>query len=376
MEKLRITPVILLKGHVRDLAVACDRNGADAILFVDESATDTEKDLAIDEIRRVRTSLRAKLIVTGRIRRFEDIKKYLYAGADEVWADSSDPQNEDAFTEASLRFTDKKLLRIPVNRFPAAANDTASVLDYVRRFADDGSRSILLTAQENADYNALRTFLLQNDVPCEEYLPAIKWEELKKGPDGLVPCITQDYRTGEVLMMAWMDESAYNETVSGGRMCYYSRSRKARWLKGETSGHFQFVKSLYADCDRDTLLAKVEQIGAACHTGAHSCFFDEVSVRVPEAKNPAKILEQIYAVALDRKAHPKEGSYTNYLFDKGIDKILKKCGEEAAEIIIAAKNPDPEEIKYEIADFLYHVTVLMVEKGVTWEDISEELARR
>ena len=159
-------------------------------------------------------------------------------------------------------------------------------------------------------------------------------------------------------------------------MTYYSRSRGELWLKGMTSGHIQYVKSLTADCDKDTILAKVSQIGAACHTGKYSCFHNEIVHKEYMERNPLKVFEEEYAVILDRKEHPKEGSYTNYLFDKGIDKILKKLGEEAAEIIIAAKNPDPEEIKYEAADFLYHLMVLMVEKGLTWKDVTREVSQR
>ena len=133
---------------------------------------------------------------------------------------------------------------------------------------------------------------------------------------------------------------------------------------------------LTADCDYDTILAKVSQVGVACHTGSSSCFFNEIVKKEYIEKNPLKVFESVYNVIEDRKANPKEGSYTNYLFDKGIDKILKKVGEECTEIVIAAKNPDSEEIKYEISDFLYHVMVLMVEKGVTWEDITQELAQR
>ena len=161
-----------------------------------------------------------------------------------------------------------------------------------------------------------------------------------------------------------------------GRMTYWSRSRNELWMKGLTSGHFQYVKSLTLDCDKDTILAKVSQVGAACHTGNRSCFFQELVKKEYEERNPLKVFQQVYDVICDRKVHPKEGSYTNYLFDKGIDKILKKVGEECTEIVIAAKNPDPEEIKYEISDFLYHVMVLMAEKGVTWEEITRELARR
>ena len=136
------------------------------------------------------------------------------------------------------------------------------------------------------------------------------------------------------------------------------------------------MKSLTADCDMDTILAKVKQIGAACHTGSHSCFFNEIAAKEYHEKNPQKVLDKVYEVIADRKEHPKEGSYTNYLFDKGLDKILKKCGEEATEIVIAAKNPNEKEIVYEMSDYLYHMMVLMVEKGVSWNDITDELARR
>ena len=159
-------------------------------------------------------------------------------------------------------------------------------------------------------------------------------------------------------------------------MTYYSRSRQCLWVKGETSGHTQYVKSLHLDCDNDTLLAKVHQIGAACHTGSRSCFYQTLVSREYRDANPLKVFEEVMAVIQDRKEHPKEGSYTNYLFDKGLDKILKKVGEEAAEIIIASKNPDPEEIKYEISDFLYHMMVLMAYKNISWEEIMEELASR
>lgn len=180
-------------------------------------------------------------------------------------------------------------------------------------------------------------------------------------------------------MQAYMNEEAYKATIHTGKMTYYSRSRQELWIKGETSGHYQYVKSLYGDCDMDTILARVVQIGAACHTGSYSCFFNEIVTmddKTDSQHNPLKVFEDVFSVIKDRKENPKEGSYTNYLFDKGVDKILKKLGEEATEIVIAAKNPNPNEIKYEICDFLYHMMVLMAEKGVTWEEITTELANR
>ena len=227
------------------------------------------------------------------------------------------------------------------------------------------------------DILTLKGLCRENHIPVECFEATFKWEDFKKNSDGMVPVIVQDYRTSEVLMMAYMNEEAYLQTLETGRMTYFSRSRNELWLKGETSGHFQYVKSLAADCDMDTILAKVSQVGAACHTGARSCFFNQITKKdYEEIDNPLMVFEDVLNVIKDRKVHPKEGSYTNYLFDKGIDKILKKLGEEATEIVIAAKNPNANEVKYEISDFLYHMMVLMVEKDVSWEEITTELANR
>ena len=222
----------------------------------------------------------------------------------------------------------------------------------------------------------LKQTLAAEGIETKKFESSMEWSEFKLNSDGLLPVIVQDYRTAEVLMMAYMNEESFKTTLSLGKMTYYSRSRQKLWMKGETSGHYQYVKSLTIDCDKDTLLAKVSQVGAACHTGNATCFFQELVKKEFTTKNPLRIFEDVYDVIQDRKIHPKEGSYTNYLFDKGIDKILKKIGEEATEIVIAAKNPEKEEIKYEISDLLYHMMVLMVEKEVTWEDIVEELNQR
>ena len=213
-------------------------------------------------------------------------------------------------------------------------------------------------------------------IEMNTFESAMDFSEFKTDEKGLIPCITQDYKTGEVLQLAYMNQQSYEATCATGKMTYFSRSRQELWCKGETSGHYQYVKELRLDCDHDTVLAKVHQVGAACHTGARSCFFHELAKKEYNNTNPLTILNEVFATIEDRKEHPKEGSYTNYLFDKGIDKILKKCGEEATEIVIAAKNPDAEELKYEIADFLYHMMVLMAECGLNWDDVVKELANR
>lgn len=191
----------------------------------------------------------------------------------------------------------------------------------------------------------------------------------------LIPAIIQDYLTNEVLMLAYVNEDSYKYMLKKKETCFYSRSRKELWHKGETSGNFQKIKEMTLDCDRDTLLIKVEQIGAACHTGEYTCFFNEIE-RFDREIYDKDIIENVYKMISDRMKNPKESSYTNYLLDKGIDKICKKVGEEASETIIAAKNRDKEELIGEISDLAYHVLVLMFEQNITVEEIKSKLSER
>jgi phosphoribosyl-ATP pyrophosphohydrolase/phosphoribosyl-AMP cyclohydrolase len=188
---------------------------------------------------------------------------------------------------------------------------------------------------------------------------------------GLVPVIVQDVNTLEVLMLAYMNEEALETTIATKEMTYFSRPRQELWKKGETSGHVQFLEELRYDCDEDTLLAKVRQVGAACHTGNRSCFY---RTEVEGEAQSNTILPDLFRVIQQKKASP-DGGYTNYLFDKGVDKILKKVGEETAEVIIAAKNNNDETI-YEISDLLYHLFVLMVDRGIELSDVLDELKGR
>ena len=258
----------------------------------------------------------------------------------------------------------------------AASGELEAWLGVKEELSEDRTEGIIADYGKEENLYTIKMALKKENIPVNTYESSIPFSQMKKNNDGLLPVVVQDYKTKEVLMVAYMNEEAYNKTVETGRMTYYSRSRSKLWLKGETSGHFQYVKSLTIDCDKDTLLARVRQVGPACHTGNPTCFFEETYKKPYDDTNPLTVLDEVYSVIMDRKEHPKEGSYTNYLFDKGIDKILKKCGEEAAEIIIAAKNPDSSELKYEISDFLYHMMVLMAECGLDWKDIVKELAHR
>ena len=191
--------------------------------------------------------------------------------------------------------------------------------------------------------------------------------------DGLIPAIVQDYKSNKVLMLAYMNKESLEITLQEKRTCFYSRSRRQLWRKGETSGNVQHVVSIAADCDTDTLLVKVNRDGPACHTGADSCFYQEVYT--DEAVKEMSITK-LYDLLLTRKSEPKEGSYTSYLFEKGREKILKKIGEESTEVVIAALKNDNQETIFETADLCYHMLVLMVECGISPDDILTELAKR
>lgn len=197
--------------------------------------------------------------------------------------------------------------------------------------------------------------------------------ELKFDEKGLIPAIVQDYFTKQVLTVAYMNEEALEITKREGYTCFWSRSRQELWRKGETSGNRQKVVSIIADCDADALVIEVKKDGPACHTGAESCFFNDVYMA--EDETPFSY-EGLYEMIKGRKTEPKEGSYTTYLFEKGMDKILKKVGEECTEVIIGAAKGDKEEATYEIADLAYHVMVMMVEQGITMKDVTAELAKR
>ena len=370
-------------GDVEELARFYSDNGADELLVFDFSSGDEEHEKAIARIKEICAASEIPVMAAGNIKRMEDVKKLIYAGCAKVVLNFSKKSNVDLLEEMSKRFGKEKMVVCV-----SSAEEFTDHVELIEKYA--GGVLALDTVQEEISRVSSMKVILHTEERNRDALKAllknpgiaglsgafIPWSEFKLNSDGLIPVVVQDYKTDEVLMVAYMNEEAFRTTLRTGKMTYWSRSRRELWVKGLTSGHYQYVKSMTLDCDNDTILAKVAQIGAACHTGNKTCFFKPLMKKEYDDTNPLRIFQEVYDVILDRKAHPKEGSYTNYLFDKGIDKILKKVGEECTEIVIAAKNPDKEEIKYEISDFLYHVMVLMAEKGVTWEDITSELARR
>lgn len=398
--------------NVIELAKLYNDSGVDKIIIFDLSTTDEEHEKNIHTIKNINRNVEIKVCAGGNINRMEDIKKLIYAGCLQVILNGSKAESMELAAEASGRFgKDRILVSVENVNFIFKHQDQMTdtfhellvlnkdVLDAIEGMTDvpyvvhlkeaKQEELIAVLSRQNVrgiagpfindpktDIMKLKSFLSESGIKMDNFEPALHWGDLKKNSDGMVPVIVQDYRTDEVLMLAYMNEEAFHTTLHIGKMTYYSRSRQELWTKGLTSGHIQYVKSLTADCDYDTILAKVSQVGAACHTGNRSCFFNEIVKKEYVEKNPQKVLEDVYKIILDRKAHPKEGSYTNYLFDKGMDKILKKVGEENTEVIIAAKNTDTDALKYEISDYIYHLMVLMSEKGITWEHIAQELSQR
>lgn len=198
-------------------------------------------------------------------------------------------------------------------------------------------------------------------------------DQLKFDKKGLIPAVIVEAGTHQLLMVAYMNRESLKISMETGKTCFWSRSRQELWTKGETSGNYQHIVSITADCDLDTLKVVVEKDGPACHTGAETCFFNPV---YQSEEKSDFTMDALMELIRGRKTDPQEGSYTTYLFQKGLDKILKKIGEESTEVIIAAKDNDPKETIYEISDLVYHVMVMMIEQGISLEDIRRELASR
>ena len=402
------TKEIVGDGDAVELATFYNNRGADELLVFDLSSSDSEHDANIGTMIKIQDAVDIQMIVGGNVKRLEDVKKYIYTGAKKAILDMSKDTNVEIVKEASERFGSDKIA-VMLNKdydfskikqlkydgvsliiADSCANECIGLGIKILAFncnftfndmVEFGKQDKVYGISDNSfagdfDFLNFKAQLKEEGVNTIVFESAMSFDQFKKNSDGMIPVVVQDYKTDKVLMVAYMNEEAFNLTIKTGKMTYFSRSRNEIWVKGVTSGHFQYVKELSMDCDIDTMLAKVYQVGVPCHTGADTCFFNTLVKKEYDESNPMRVFEDVYNVILDRKKNPKEGSYTNYLFDKGIDKILKKVGEEATEIVIAAKNPDPQEVKYEISDFLYHVMVLMAEKGVSWKEITKELSRR
>lgn len=394
------------------LAKFYNLRGADELLVFDLSDDDEEHEDTLDLVKRMNRAIQIPTIVGGNIRRAEDVQKILYAGAKRAILNLAKSSAVELFEEVSLKFG-KERIAVSLNDFDALFKQQHLIEEYcseilfMHRLDLDSiinitkkpcivltdtmdeeeliqilkSQSVMglagkYVSNREMDFESFKEKCTEKEIKMASFESQMDFAEFHLDCSGLLPIVVQNYKTDEVLMLAYMNEAAFEQTIKTGRMTYFDQRTQMLWTKGETDGHFQFVKSLIVDCNKESLLAKVDPVGPACRNGNPSCFYQSIVGSDYDETSPRQVLERVYDTIRDRKENPKEGSYTNYLFEKGIDKILKKVGEEATELIIAAKNPNPEEIKYELSDFLYHAMVLMVEKGVTWEEIIRELADR
>ncbi len=418
MEFTKVIPCLDLDNPV-EAALYYNDSGADAIAYFDSKATKEGREPNIAQIREITRQVDIPLLACGGVRTLEDVKRILYAGAHKVCMNSAAIANKSLVREVAERFgSDRLIVAIDLSTYPTPVEwarelqmlgagelllihnnavpnynemvreirECVNIPVIVSNYSTDykeladmlqmtDAESISLYSLERMDIMDIKQELAKEHIEVSTYKSNLNFDEFKLNDDGLIPVIVQHYKTKEVLMMAYMNKESYELTIKTGKMTYFSRSRNQLWVKGETSGHFQYVKALTIDCDKDTILAEVSQIGAACHTGSKTCFFTDLMRREYDDRNPLTVFENIFNMIKERKDNPTRGSYTDYLFDKGLDKILKKLGEECTDIIIAAKN-DNDEIRYDISDFLYHLMVLMAEQGLCWEDITKELSER
>lgn len=424
MEQKNIVATIYLKNgkavkSPKDFSKSCDAielasryndSGVDKIFLVDLSDDETEHLANIMTIRNINRQIDVKTAAAGNIKRLDDVKLYFFAGCIEVVLNGAKPDTFELVKEAANRFGKERILvsvdnvnfafktrdyiKDCVHELVLMNTDLASGIEnitstpYILRLDkyDLDKITELLKSESirgiygdfvndyNTDIMQLKSTLSDRGISMDNFEPKLHWSDLKTNSDGLVPVIAQDYQTGQVYMLAYMNEEAFNTTIRIGKMTYWSRSRQELWTKGLTSGHIQYVKSLTADCDYDTILAEISQVGGiACHTGAPSCFFNNIIQKEYVDRSPRKIFENKLNEIIKKR---NEDSDVKEIFDQGIDGILSKIGEETAEVIIAGKDSNKTDIIREVTDLIVNLMFLMSDNEITWDDITTELATR
>lgn len=420
-----------------DMARYYNQSGADELVFYDITASVEGRGIFTEVLKEVASQIFIPLTVGGGINSLDDFDRVLKCGADKVSVNSGAIKNPELIKQAALKYGNQcVVLSMDVKKnegkytlFTKGGKENTGIdaLDWVEKCVGLGAGEVVVNSIDTDgvkggfDLEMLKAVSERVDVPIiasggagskEDFVklfenPAIdaglaasifhfkeieikelkktliengyeirmwgKKMEIKFDKNGLVPAVVQDYYSKQVLTLAYMNKESLDITISEGKTCFYSRSRKELWRKGETSGNYQKVINIKADCDGDSLVIEVIKDGPACHTGEESCFFNTI-YQDDEATEFS--YGQLYNMLKERKEIPKEGSYTTYLFEKGKDKILKKIGEECTEVIIGAAKDNKEETIYEIADLAYHIMVLMVQEGIEMKDLAEELASR
>ena len=394
-----------ITGYIND-------SGIDSLVVMNLANTYQEHENHLSMLKSICENSEVPVACGGFISTAQEAKKVLHAGAMQVIFNGSKPDVASVIKEAAERFGKERVVLslqtvdilfkkkdvveecveyiLVCNEKQINAIENIISIPMIPVFLDvDFEKTYELLTKDNivgvggamiesfkTDIMEFKTELVKKRISMNTFIPSFKWEELKKNSDGLIPAITTDYLTGEVLMLAYMNEESYYHTMKTGKMTYWSRSRNELWLKGETSGHYQYLKALYTDCDCDTILAKVSQIGAACHTGRRSCFFNEIFKKNYMDRNPLTVLDDCLKMISHRKENPVEGSYTNALIDGGTDAILNEISSEMMHVVLAAKNNEKTNLRHEISDLLYHLMILMEENNISWLEVARELAQR
>lgn len=385
-------------GDPVELARKYERDGASEIVMLDITATNEKRSTFFDLLKKVSQEITIPITVGGGIKSIEDFRKAFENGARKVSVNSAAVANPELIVQASKEFGKERIvIAIDGNGQNVVVQGgkektVLKIVEWAKKCEELGAGEILLTMMDTDGVGKGYAIAMTKAVVDAVKIPVIASGGCgsiadiadvfeKTGCDAalaaslfhynkvIIPAIVQDFYTGRVLMLAYVNPQSYEIMLREGRTCFWSRSRKELWRKGETSGDVQIIKSVAFDCDNDTLLIQVEQTGkGACHTGQYSCFGAE--------HGEFAMLDAVYTQIADRVKNPKEKSYTNYLLDAGLDKICKKLGEETTETIIAAKNNDKAEIVNEIADVTYHMLVLMFKMGLSLRDVSGKLAER
>ncbi len=400
-------------GEIEELIPKFNDNGVDKIVLYDLSDDDGEHEKNIEAIKRINMISELPVYAGGNINSMEDMRKILYSGCNKVILNSLKKKTENFAREGAQRFG-RERMALSVFNVDVFFKQKAAIEEYISEIivldqklaqnmgdVTDMPYSVLMdgfTMDEicdilKSDGNVkgiscrtfcthpdhvprLKTYLREQGISTDHLTSTMKWKELNADDRDLLPVVVQDYKTNEVLMLGWMNRDAYRLTLESGKMNYYSRERGVTYMKGDINGHYQYVKSLTIDHDRDSILAKVSQIGSVCDTGEHSSFFTDLATDEYNQRNLFEVLDNTYQTICERKEDPKNGSYTSYLFSKGTESILRKLGEETLDLIFASNDTNMENIKFQTADLVYHLMVFMADKNITWQQVLEELMVR
>lgn len=398
-------------GDAVKLAQHYEKRGADSLIIYNISKEKAEKEQAVRMVREICINVDIPVIAGG-IDTLEDAKRLLLAGCTKVFLNVENKADMQILQAISGQFGKEKIAacimdfqsvsaiegylsllqecvslvlvfgdnfhlydvvsRLPLNTIPVLSVFYLEHVLALLRLKNVVGISGKALSDPNGDLFEFRKLFSQHGVCLQSCESDFQWEDLKTNGDGLVPVIVQDYKNEQVLMMAYMNREAYEMTLMTGRMTYFSRSRQKLWLKGETSGHFQYVKQILIDCDNDTLLAKVAQKGAACHTGNRTCFYRELVEKRYEDYNPFTVFESIMTDIRGQKKNISEGTYIDGAFDQEMDQILQKTGESFTGLMLATKNRDKEKARQQLSDHLFRLMSIMDQLGISWKDIVRE----